>query len=426
MASKSKKLFDQAKKIIPSGVNSPVRFFKPYPFFVKKSHGSSIWDEDGRRYIDYCNGYGALLLGHARKEIISAVSSQLKKGTLYTIPTALEVELSKLIIKNFPSIGKVRIVNTGAEATMTAIRLARGFTKKKKIIKFEGCYHGAYSSVLVKAGSGSAHIGISVSEGGLNEATKNTLVVPYNDSQTLDRILSKNKDVAGLIMEPILANMGLILPEKNFLSDVRKITRQHDVPLIFDEVVTGFRVSEGGAQQTFKIKPDITTLAKALGSGFTISAGGGKKERMNKLAPGGNVYQASTYAGNPISVTAAINSNKTDSKIENKLYAKLERNCELLVDEIGDLATDHKIPHQINSIASMFQIFFSNKPVTNYNTSKNADGKKFNKLFSNLLKNGVFIAPSQFESVFLSDAHTDTDITKTLGAYGLSLKAVKH
>jgi glutamate-1-semialdehyde 2,1-aminomutase len=227
-------------------------------------------------------------------------------------------------------------------------------------------------------------------------------------------------------MEPVLANMGLILPEKNFLSDVRKITKQHDVPLIFDEVVTGFRVSEGGAQQTFKIKPDITTLAKALGSGFTISAVGGKSEIMNKLAPGGNVYQASTFAGNPISVTAAINSIKTINRIKNKLYAKLERNCELLVDEIDDLATDYKIPHQINSIASMFQIFFSNKPVTNYNTSKNADGKKFNKLFSNLLKNGVFIAPSQFESVFLSDAHTDTDITKTLGAYGLSLKAVKH
>jgi len=426
MVSKSKKLFDQAKKIIPSGVNSPVRFFKPYPFFVKKAQGSSIWDEDGRRYIDYCNGYGALLLGHARKEIISAVSSQLKNGTLYTIPTSLEVELSKLIIKNFPSMGKVRLVNTGAEATMTAIRLARGFTKKKKIIKFEGCYHGAYSSVLVKAGSGSAHIGISVSDGGLKEASKNTLVVPYNDSQTLDRILSKNKDVAGLIMEPVLANMGLILPEKNFLSDVRKITRQHDVPLIFDEVVTGFRISEGGAQQTFKIKPDITTLAKSLGSGFTISAVGGKAEIMNKLAPGGNVYQASTFAGNPVSVTAAINSIKTINKIKNKLYTKLERNCELLVDEIDDLATDHKIPHQINSIASIFQIFFSTKPVTDYRTSKKADGKKFNKLFTNLLKNGIFIPPSQFESVFLSDAHTDTDITKTLGAYGLSLKAVKH
>ena len=426
MGSKSKKLFGEARKIIPSGVNSPVRFFKPYPFFVKKSKGGTIWDEDGRHYIDYCNGYGALLLGHARREIISAVSSQLKKGTLYTIPTALEIELSKLIRKNFPSMNKVRLVNTGAEATMTAIRLARGFTKKKKIIKFEGCYHGAYSSVLVQAGSGSAHIGISDSEGGLKEISKNTLVVPYNDSHTLEQVLSKNKDVAGLIIEPVLANMGLILPEKNFLSDVRKITKQHDVPLIFDEVVTGFRVSNGGAQNTFKIKPDITTLGKALGNGFTIAAVGGKKEIMNKLAPGGNVYQASTFAGNPISVTAAINSIKTINKMKNKLYEKLARNRELLVDEIDDLATDYNIPHQINSLASMFQIFFTDKPVIDYKTSKKSNTKKFHKLFSNLLKNGIFIAPSQYETVFLSDAHTDADITKTIGAYGLSLEVLRN
>ena len=426
MGSKSKKLFDEARKIIPSGVNSPVRFFKPYPFFVKKSKGGTIWDEDGRHYIDYCNGYGALLLGHARREIISAVSSQLKKGTLYTIPTALEIELSKLIRKNFPSMNKVRLVNTGAEATMTAIRLARGFTKKKKIIKFEGCYHGAYSSVLVQAGSGSAHIGISDSEGGLKEISKNTLVVPYNDSHTLEQVLSKNKDVAGLIIEPVLANMGLILPEKNFLSDVRKITKQHDVPLIFDEVVTGFRVSNGGAQKTFKIKPDITTLGKALGNGFTIAAVGGRKEIMNKLAPGGNVYQASTFAGNPISVTAAINSIKTINKMKNKLYEKLARNRELLVDEIDDLATDYNIPHQINSLASMFQIFFTDKPVIDYKTSKKSNTKKFHKLFSNLLKNGIFIAPSQYETVFLSDAHTDADITKTIGAYGLSLEVLRN
>jgi glutamate-1-semialdehyde 2,1-aminomutase len=301
---KSQKLFSDAKKVIPSGVNSPVRYIEPYPFFVKRSQGSSLWDEDGNKFLDFCNGYGALLLGHTRKEIINAVSSQLKKGTLYTTPTSQEIELSKLITKNFPSIQKVRTVNTGAEATMTAIRLARGFTKKKKIIKFEGCYHGAYDTVLVKAGSGSAHNGISISDGGLDEVSKNTLVVPYNDSNELEKILTKNKDVAGLIIEPVLANMGLVLPEKNFLSDVRKITKQHDVTLIFDEVVNGFRISEGGAQQVFKIKPDLTTLGKALGNGFTIAAVGGKKEIMNQLVPGGKVYQASTFAGNPISVSA--------------------------------------------------------------------------------------------------------------------------
>ena len=220
--------------------------------------------------------------------------------------------------------------------------------------------------------------------------------------------------------------MGLILPEKRFLSDVRKITKQHDVPLIFDEVVTGFRVSEGGAQKTFRIKPDITTLGKALGNGFTIAAVGGKKEIMNNLAPSGNVYQASTFAGNPVSVTAAINSIKIINKMKNRLYEKLERNCELLVDEIDDLATDYKIPHQINSIASMFQIFFSNKPVVDYKTAKKSNTKKFHNLLSNLLKNGVFTAPSQYETVFLSDAHTDADIRKTLGTYGVSLKAVKN
>ena len=380
---KSQKLFSDAKKVIPSGVNSPVRYIEPYPFFVKRSQGSSLWDEDGNKFLDFCNGYGALLLGHTRKEIINAVSSQLKKGTLYTTPTSQEIELSKLITKNFPSIQKVRTVNTGAEATMTAIRLARGFTKKKKIIKFEGCYHGAYDTVLVKAGSGSAHNGISVSDGGLDEVSKNTLVVPYNDSDELERILTKNKDVAGLIIEPVLANMGLVLPEKKFLSNVRKITKQYDVPLIFDEVVNGFRISEGGAQKVFKIKPDLTTLGKALGNGFTIAAIGGKKEIMNQLSPGGKVYQASTFAGNPISVTAAINSIKTINKIKNKLYPKLERMCKIMVEEIDDLASDYHIPHTINSISSMFQIFFTRQQVIDYNTAKKSNIKKFQKLFSN-------------------------------------------
>lgn len=422
----SKKLFEKAKKVIPSGVNSPVRYFKPYPFFVKKSQGSSIWDEDGKKYIDYCNGYGALLLGHIRKEIISAVSHQLKKGTLFCAPTEMEIELSKLIIGNFPSIDKVRLVNTGGEATMTAIRLARGYTKKKKIVKFEGCYHGAHDSVLVKAGSGSAHHGISVSEGGLSEISKNTLVVQYNNSKELEQVLKKNNDVAGVIVEPILANMGLILPEKNFLSEIRKITKKHHVPLIFDEVVTGFRVSPGGAQKHFGIKPDLTTLGKALGNGFTIAAVGGRKEIMNHLTPGGKVYQASTFAGNPTSVSASIASIKTINKLKNKIYPKLEKYCSSLSRAIDDIAYDLKIQHQINFTGSMFQIFFTNKPVTDFRTSKKADSKKFQKMFHSLLKGGVFIAPSQFETVFLSDAHTKDDLNKTVDAYQKALKLVKN
>lgn len=423
--SKSKKLFLRAKKVIPSGINSPVRFYDPYPFFVKKADGSVIWDEDGNRYLDYCNGYGALLLGHRRKEILSAVSSQLKNGTMYFAPTELEVELSELILHNYPSMKKIRLVNTGSEATMTAIRLARGFTKKKKIIKFEGCYHGAHDSVLVKAGSGAAHNGISISEGGLDEVSKNTLVVQYNNSQELGSMLEKQKDVAGVIIEPVLANMGLVLPEKKFLYDVRKLTKDHDVPLIFDEVVTGFRMSPGGAQQYYSIKPDLTTLGKALGNGFVIAAIGGKSEIMDMLSPEGKVYQASTYAGNPVSVSASIASIKTINENKGKLYPKLELICKILAKAINDLATDLKIPCQINSISSMFQIFFTNKPVKDYTTAKKADVKKFKKLFATLLRNGVFIAPSQFETVFLSYSHATSDLHKTLDAYEKALRVVK-
>jgi glutamate-1-semialdehyde 2,1-aminomutase len=424
--SKSKDLFSKAKKIIPSGINSPVRYFEPYPFFVKKSDKSYIWDADNKRYIDFCNGYGALLLGHKRKEIISAVSNQLKNGTLFCTPSEQEVELSKLIIGNYPSINKVRLVNTGGEATMTAIRLARGFTKKKKIIKFEGCYHGAHDSVLVKAGSGSTHNGISISDGVLSDFSKNTLVVSYNNSEELEKVIRKNKDVAGVIVEPVLGNMGVILPEKNFLQNMRKITKENNIPLIFDETITGFRISPGGAQKHFGIKPDITTLGKALGNGFVIAAVGGKKEIMDQLAPSGKVYQASTFAGNPISVSAAIASIKTMNKIKNKLYPQLERYCALLARAIDDIATDMRIPHQINFTASMLQIFFTKTPVVDARTAKMADTKKFNKLFRVLLKNGIFIAPSQFEVVLLSAAHTNSDLNKAVTAYHSALKAVKN
>jgi glutamate-1-semialdehyde 2,1-aminomutase len=421
----SKNLFARAKKIIPSGINSPVRYYDPYPFFVKKAQGSKMWDVDGKNYIDYCNAYGALLLGHGRKEIISNVKQQLEKGTLYCAPTEIEVDLSELISRNFPSMEKIRLVNTGSEATMTAIRLARGFTKKKKIIKFEGCYHGAHDYVLVKAGSGAAHIGISVSEGSLEEVSKNTLVVQYNNSQELQSLLEKEKDVAAVIIEPVLANMGLVLPEKNFLNEVRKITSENNVVLIFDEVVTGFRMSTGGAQKYFSIKPDITTLGKALGNGFPIAAVGGKSEIMDMLSPEGKVYQASTYAGNPVSVSAALSSIKIMNKLQPKLYPKLEKNCTKLVSAIHDLASDMKIPHQINSISSMFQIFFTDDPVVDYSSAKKSDMIKFKKLFEILLKNGIFIAPSQFETVFLSYEHSKDDIRKTISAYEKALKAVK-
>ena len=423
--SSSKNLFARAKKFIPSGINSPVRYYDPYPFFVKKAKGSVIYDVDGNRYLDYCNAYGALLLGHGRKEIITDVKNQLEKGTLYCAPTEIEVDLSELISKNFPSMNKVRLVNTGSEATMTAIRLARGFTKKKKIIKFEGCYHGAHDYVLVKAGSGAAHIGIPVSEGSLDEVSKNTLVVQYNNSDELQSLVEKEDDVAAVIVEPVLANMGLVLPAKNFLNDIRKITQEKNIVLIFDEVVTGFRMSPGGAQKYFSIKPDITTLGKALGNGFPIAAVGGKSEIMDMLSPEGKVYQASTYAGNPVSVTAGVSSIKTMNKLQSKLYPKLEKNCTKLVSAIHDMASDMKIPHQINSISSMFQIFFTDDKVVDYSSAKKADMLKFKKLFETLLKNKVFVAPSQFETVFLSYAHSTDDIKDTISSYEKALQAVK-
>ncbi len=426
MPDKSEKLFDVAKQVIPSGVNSPVRYFEPYPFFTKKAGGAYIWDVDDTQYIDLCNGYGALLLGHSREEITSSVVNQLFQGTLYCTPTESEIELSKLIAGNFHSIDKVRLTNTGGEATMTAIRLARGFTKNKKIIKFEGCYHGAHDSVLVRAGSGSAHNGISVSDGIPNETSRNTLVVRYNDIEDLQDTINKNKDsIAGVIVEPVLANMGLILPKPRFLNTLRKITKENDIPLIFDEVVTGFRMSPGGAQQYYNIKPDITTLGKALGNGFTISAVGGRQEIMDLLSPGGNVYQASTFAGNPVSVSAAIASIRTINRTKNRLYKKLERFNQYLSCALGDMSTDMGIPHQINHISSMFQIFFSKDQVTDYTTSKNADAIKFQRMFHVLLHNGVFIAPSQFEVSFLSDAHTRIDVDNILDAYSLALKSVK-
>ena len=426
MLNRSEKLFDAAKKIIPSGVNSPVRYFEPYPFFAKKAAGAHIWDEDDTRYVDLCNGYGALLLGHGREEVVSSVINQLLKGTLYCTPTASEIELSKLITGNFPSIDKVRLTNTGGEATMTAIRLARGFTKKKKIIKFEGCYHGAHDSVLVKAGSGSAHSGISVSEGIPQEVSKNTLVAQYNSIEDLQNTIQENKDVAAVIVEPVLANMGLIAPAPDFHSDLRKITKENGILLIFDEVVTGFRMAPGGAQQYYNIEPDITTLGKALGNGFPISAVGGKGEIMDLLAPNGGVYQASTFAGNPVSVAAAISSIKTINRIKNRLYKKLEKINESFCTALGDMATDMRIPHRINYLSSMFQIFFTENPVTNYHTSKSADAAKFQKMFRILLDRGVFIAPSQFEVSFLSDAHTKTDMNDVLCAYESALKSVRN
>lgn len=422
----SQRLFDRARAAIPSGVNSPVRHFEPHPLFISRAKGSHIWDADGNRLTDLCCGYGALLLGHRRREVVSAVSRQLRRGTLYCAPAVEETELAEAIRENFPSMERVRLVNTGSEATMTAIRLARGHTGRRKIVKFEGCYHGAHDSVLVKAGSGQAHHGISVSAGGLEEISRNTLVARYNDAGDLGRIVSGDDDIAGVIIEPVMANMGLVLPEKGFLRKVRQITEENEIPLIFDEVVTGFRVSQGGAQARYGIRPDLTTLAKALGNGFAVAAVGGRADIMENLTPGGRVYQASTFAGNPVAVSAALSSVQTINRLGDAMYLRLERACADLAGSVSDAAAAAGLAVKINSLASMMQVFFTDSPVTDHDSARRADTAMFSGLFRGLLRNRVFVAPSQFEAAFLSAAHTETDMVRVAEAYRLALREVRR
>ncbi len=420
---KSHQLFERAKSIIPGGVNSPVRFYEPYPFFATRAKGSKVSDSDGDRYIDYCMGYGALLLGHNYKSVTSAVKSQLSRGSLFCIPTEKEVKLAELITKCIPCAEMVRLVNTGTEATMHAIRLARAFTKRQKIIKFEGCYHGAHDYVLVKAGSGAANQGIPLSEGMLEGIAENTIVIPYNDPTRLDRAI-ENNDVAAVIIEPVIANMGLILPEKNFLYEVRKITHLSDIPLIFDEIVTGFRLALGGAQEYYDVKPDLATFAKAISNGFPLAAIAGRKEIMEFLTPTGRVYQASTFAGNPISVSAAIATIKTLMK-NRMVYAKIESRCREIVKGIKDSLNSLKFEANINSLGSMFQIFFNNDIVRDYRSAKKSDTKLYTRFFSELLKEGVFLPPSQFETCFVSYSHSKMDARNTVESFDNALRKVR-
>jgi glutamate-1-semialdehyde 2,1-aminomutase len=314
----SRELYSEAIKLMPGGVSSPVRAFKPHPFFVSKARGSKIYDVDGNEFIDYCMAYGALILGHANEEVKNAIKEKLEDGWLYGTPIELEVKYAKLIRKYYPSIEMLRFVNTGSEATMSALRVARGFTGREKIVKIEGSFHGSHEAVLVKAGSGATTFGVPNSAGVPKDFVKNTLQVPFNDVQALSYVLEKNKDVAAVIMEPVMGNSSLILPEANYLKEVRKITLENDVLLIFDEIITGFRLAMGGAQEFYGVKADITTLGKIAGGGFPIGIYGGRREIMEKVAPSGDVYQAGTFSGNPISLLAGY------TTCEN--YRKIQRN----------------------------------------------------------------------------------------------------
>lgn len=422
---RSEELFERAKKVLPSGVNSPVRAFKPYPFFVDRAKGSRIHSVDGDSYIDYCMAYGPLILGHSFEDVLDAAREQLEKGTLYGAPTENEVNFAELISRLFPCMEMLRLVNSGTEATMHAIRLARGFTGKKKIIKFEGCYHGAHDYVLVKAGSGATSFGAPDSLGIPEETTQNTIVLPYNNYPALEEVIKQEShDIAAVIVEPVIGNAGVILPNDDYLNRLRRLTDDYDILLIFDEVITGFRLALGGAQERYRITPDLTTLGKILGGGFPIAAFGGRKEIMQHLSPLGKVYQAGTFSGNPLSVSTGYAVLQTLHKNQDEIYPKLERNCEELKKVLVDLTSTYHIEAQVNNIASMFQIFFASHPITDYVTAKSSDTKKFSIYFRELLKQGIFIPPSQFETCFLSTAHSKDDLESTIEAVDNALRKV--
>ncbi len=411
-------LFERAKKLMPGGVNSPVRAFAPYPFFTSYARGSKIVDVDGNEYIDYCLAYGPLILGHSHPEVLAAVRKQLDKGTIYGTPTEKELELAELICESVPCAEMIRLVNTGTEATMSAIRVARGYTKKKKIVKFEGCYHGAHDCVLVKAGSGATTFGTPTSLGIPEETTKNTIILPFNDVESLEQTIKQEKDeIATVIIEPVIGNAGIILPKNGYLKRIRELTEENSIVLIFDEIITGFRLAFGGAQEYYGVIPDMATLGKITGGGFPIAAFCGKKEIMNMVAPIGKVYQAGTFSGNPVSVAAGLATLKAIKKNGRAFYEGLKLKCNKLAAALRDMGEDLRVPVVVNNIASMLQVFFSENPVYDYESAKKADKEKFLRFQDNLLAQGVFVPPSQFETCFVSVKHSEEDIEATIEAF---------
>jgi len=404
------RLFERASRLMVKGVNSPIRYFEPYPFFVKHARGCRVYDVDGNSYIDYCMGYGALLLGHAFKDVIDDVKAQLSRGSLYCMPTEHEVELAELLSRCIPCAEMIRLLNTGMEATYHAIRIARAYTKRRKIIKFDGCYHGSHDYTLVKS---YASMDEMLSSAMLEGIASNTIILPYNDIDAVRDAMQKvGSDVAAIIVEPVMANAGLIPPSNGFLETLSSVCKEHGSLLIFDEVVTGFRLALGGAQEYYNIKPDIATFAKAMANGFPIACIAGRRDVMSVLAPEGMLYQGSTFAGNPVCVTAAIATIRYLMR-HRSIYKLMEKRCNELVSMISDMVRDNGIEARINSIASMLQIFFTSNEVRDYATARLSNTTLFKSYFNGLLKQGVFIPPSQFEVCFLSLAHDDTIIRST-------------
>lgn len=414
----SRSLFSKASRVIPGGVNSPVRAFKAVggnPLFIERSKGSKIYDVDGNSYIDYVLSWGPLILGHANPKVVKALCEQAARGTSYGAPTALETELARLLIKAFPSMKKVRLVNSGTEATMSAIRVARGFTGREKIIKFEGCYHGHADGLLVKAGSGAATFGVPTSPGVPRSYARNTITLPFNDVKALERVIRKErKSIACVIVEPVAGNMGCVLPRVGFLKELRSLTRKYGIVLIFDEVMTGFRVAFGGAQERYGIKPDMTCLGKVIGGGLPVGAYGGNAEIMSEVSPEGPVYQAGTLSGNPLAMSAGITTIKAISRPG--VYRKLMARSEELEAALKDAASSAGVKTKFYRAGSMFCTYFTDRGVVDWATAASSDTAKFARFFSGMLQRGVNLAPSQFEAGFISLAHTRSDVSRTARA----------
>jgi len=425
---KSEALWQRAQTFLPGGVNSPVRAWrsvKGKPLFIERAKGAKIYDVDDHEYIDYVCSWGPMIVGHAHEEVIEAIKHTASKGTSFGAPTEVEVELAEMIVKAFPSIEKVRMVNSGTEATMSALRLARAYTRRDKVIKFDGCYHGHADSFLVKAGSGLATLGIPASPGVPEDLTKHTISLPYNDLSAVENVFAQiGKEIACIIVEPVAGNMGVVLPEEGFLKGLRRVTQRYGSLLIFDEVITGFRVSWGGAQLHYGIDPDLTCLGKIIGGGMPVGAYGGKKEIMSLIAPQGQVYQAGTLSGNPLAMSAGLATLKILQRPE--VYEELERKTKQLTEGIKQAANETGISLQINQIASMFSLFFNKEPVTDYEGVLKSDSDMFIKYFYGMLKRGIYLAPSAYEASFVSLAHTDGDIKKTIEAVYETFEEIKE
>ncbi|MGB9766788.1 MAG: glutamate-1-semialdehyde 2,1-aminomutase [Sulfurihydrogenibium sp.] len=412
----SKELFQEAQKYLVGGVNSPVRAFKAVgtdPIFIQKGKGCRIWDVDGNEYIDYVLSWGPLILGHAHDQVINAIKQVSNYGTSFGAPTELEIKMAKAVIDAVKSVEMVRFVNSGTEATMSAIRLARGYTKRKKIVKFDGCYHGHGDSLLVSAGSGVATLGIPGTPGIPEELASLTIVLPYNDIEAVEEAFKKyGEDIACVIIEPVAGNMGVVAPSKEYHQKLREITKKYGSLLIFDEVMTGFRLAYGGAQELYGIEPDLTTFGKVIGGGLPVGAYGGKKEIMEYVAPVGPVYQAGTLSGNPLAMAAGLK--QLELLKELNPYQELDEKGKILEDGFRSIAQETGVPVQINRVGSMITVFFTDKPVKDFATAKTSDTQKFAKFFRCMLEKGVYLPASQFEAFFLSTAHSKEDLYQTL------------